>query len=686
MFDRMKRILNRKSFTLKSTELADYFQNVYSLLFTPGQPVYTDITSAKAIREGYKMAIPVYRAIRAIVQAGSGIPWVALDSKGEEIADHDFSRVWASPNPEFSGQDNMEYLIAHLVLGGNAYLRPIYVQGIPQEFWIEMPDSIQPIPSSNRNDWIEGYQYTLSNGVVIKLKKEVFLHFKQIDPGSLYVGMGAVTPSARVIDTYNEALDTQKLSMQNRGMPSGYLFPDEPLDPAQFDAFKRKFREQYLVKTGRREPWLFPRKMQWIEASQTAVEMDFTNSQWANIRQIAAAIGIDPWWVGDREHSTYNNVQEARRSLYEDVVIPILDAIEATLNLKLAPYYGDIHITYDTSNVVALRGDYGQKVEQAKGLWAMGVPFEQINARLELGFEEFPGWETGYLPFNVLPAGTAKPSEDIGKSLWAESENIDKSLWAEIANAEIVDLTKSEEYSEEYKAAEWKRIDTHRVAYWELLGKKFEALYLDMGEAAAKAVKGDIKQNVSQAIDGQRDAWLKTLSAAYFTIIEDFGKEVEETLKSQASLERKFDPFSAFVRAWVARNTAQKVTTILGTQKVAMAALIGKGLDANLSNYLIAKSIRTFYTESAKNHAMVVARTETAMASSFGQETSAKESGFTKKGWLSSRDSRVRDSHAMMDGQKVGINETFSNGCEAPGICDTAAEAVNCRCVLQFYK
>ena len=110
------------------------FSNTYSMMTTPGQPVYTEITASKAVREGYKMAIPVYRALRTIIQAASGIPWIVLDKNGEEILNHPFTTAWSHPNPEFSGQDNMEYIIAHLILSGNAYLRPLYVGRTPREF------------------------------------------------------------------------------------------------------------------------------------------------------------------------------------------------------------------------------------------------------------------------------------------------------------------------------------------------------------------------------------------------------------------------------------------------------------------------------------------------------------------------------------------------------------------------
>lgn len=54
-----------------------------------------------------------------------------------------------------------------------------------------------------------------------------------------------------------------------------------------------------------------------------------------------------------------------------------------------------------------------------------------------------------------------------------------------------------------------------------------------------------------------------------------------------------------------------------------------------------------------------------------------------KQVWMSTLDGRTRDSHAMMDGEKVDVGETFSNGCRYPGDPEGApAEIYNCRCTL----
>ena len=54
-----------------------------------------------------------------------------------------------------------------------------------------------------------------------------------------------------------------------------------------------------------------------------------------------------------------------------------------------------------------------------------------------------------------------------------------------------------------------------------------------------------------------------------------------------------------------------------------------------------------------------------------------------KQVWLATLDGRTRDSHAMMDGEKVEVGKKFSNGCRYPGDPQGApAEIYNCRCTL----
>ena len=91
-------------------------------------------------------------------------------------------------------------------------------------------------------------------------------------------------------------------------------------------------------------------------------------------------------------------------------------------------------------------------------------------------------------------------------------------------------------------------------------------------------------------------------------------------------------------------------------------------------------------SRSAPDKAMRVARTEMAEAAGYGQRESARQSGVVKyKVWITSRDDRVRDSHASLDGQKRTLDEPYSNGLMYPGDASgKAEEVINCRCAESY--
>jgi len=621
-------------------------------------PVYTDMTVRKATREGYKISVYVYRAVRTIIQASSAIPWVILDSKGEIIEGHPLAKVLRKPNPEFSGQDLMEFLVAHLELTGNALWQPIIVGKQVKEIWTVMPDLVQPIPSDVPGEWLKGWQVTSAGGGQQVVPPGQFVHFMMVDPGNPYWGMGPLQAAARTIDTDNEAQDTQKISMQNRGVTDGVFTHETPLSQEQFEEARRQIKEYFLAKSRRREPWVLGAGAKWNQMSLTAIEMDYIASRLSGKRDIAGAFGISPIFLGDLEQSSYNNMMEARKALYEDVVIPLLDDIKSTLNLRLAPMYGDITISYDTSKVAALREDFSKKVEQAKNLWAMGVPFDQINERLEMGFNEFTGWDRGYLPLTLLPAGV--PTK---------------------AGVKAADLE-----TEEAKAAQWKRIDRRRVAWWGVVSGKVIPLYEAEAKAIEKALKGikaqaDLEKVINGAIDSMAPEWEKMMTAILGALIEDFGAVIAEDFggKSAGGGEAKwtFDPMSLAAVAWMKKNGAADVKSILDTDKAEMRAVLVAGQEEGLSTVQIGRNMRQFYSDRSPYKAMRVARTETSHAAGFGQREAAKQSGVVKrKQFITSRDDRVRDEHAAMDGETVDFNEPYSDGSMYPG-----ENSINCRCV-----
>ena len=254
--------------------------------------------------------------------------------------------------------------------------------------------------------------------------------------------------------------------------------------------------------------------------------------------------------------------------------------------------------------------------------------------------------------------------------------------------------------TEEQKIIHWKRVDSRRVGWWGVVSKRILPLYIAEGKELDKLFKGkkppELDKIATRSIQSHSPEWEKVLTAILAAIIEDFGSEVAEDLDSEPKGSRlqpdgengigliegkwTYDPMSTIIRAWIAKNGAASVKSILDTNIEEVRAILLSGVEGNLGTPKIARNLRQFYTDRSPFKAMRVARTETSHAAGFGQREAANQSGGVKTHtWITSRDDRVRDDHVVMDNETVKFDKAYSNGAMYPGEL-----SIMCRCVEAF--
>jgi GntR family transcriptional repressor for pyruvate dehydrogenase complex len=178
--------------------------------------------------------------------------------------------------------------------------------------------------------------------------------------------------------------------------------------------------------------------------------------------------------------------------------------------------------------------------------------------------------------------------------------------------------------------------------------------------------------NPSRLADGVSDA----IAAALF----DGRISPGEPLPPEGEIAREFG-----VSKPIAREALRQLTAagLIFTQqgKVARAkALSGESMD-KIANRILP------IVDSNKSAAIRNARTMVTGAENGGRLDSyhrLEEDGvILEKGWMATMDDRVRESHAELDGEYVGIDDPFSNGLMYPGDPDGDPEEVyNCRCTM----
>ena len=544
-------------------------------------PVFQDWSLEKAIKEGLKQSVWVYRCCRIIASNAAAVKWVVKERKSngdwEVQHGHPIEILLKKPNNRMSGNNLFERLTYHLHLGGNGIWHKVIFNGMPVELWPISPDRIRPIPDEKTG--IKHWDYQPYAGRQILVDPDKITHFMLVDPSNIFWGLSPLQAGANVVDTDLASVKWQKISLGNRCVTDGVFSFKHPLRKDQWLEAKKQVEEQKQGPENARQIWVLGADAEWKQTSLTPVEMDLIESRNMGMYEIHAIFGVDPLITGAPDRSGRANKKEAKRALWEDTIIPYLDDVKEGLNLDITPYWDpesikmgaepNLIIDYDLSGIAALRELIFDRAKTAMMFSKMKVPFDKINDRLNLGFSEFEGWDQPV----VSPAADA-----MGMSAASGPMNT-KQAW-----------------SKEKKAKYWKAIDDDRIKWEERLTdevrKQFKqeeakvaSAFLSGGEAAALA---KISQPEWQALT-------ETIDTA---VVDFFGQREADRIEEESKKARKavdFDPLKKTIQARIKKNAKRKSWEVTKTTKKKIARVIADGKDKELTNVQIARDIRDKY-------------------------------------------------------------------------------------------
>ena len=380
-----------------------------------GSPAWTDWDAEKAVREGFNASTAVFVCVSKRARAISSVPLIA-----EELTMVDGVMKWVPgkrtaalqmllnrPNPIMSTGEFLRLMMMHLDLAGNSYFTKVRAGkrigniAPPVELWPILPTDVDVIKGDVRSgSLIAKYRLRESR---IEIPTEDMLHFAYTNPSSLIVGLPPLKACSKAVDTDKDAATWQKVSLQNRGVPDGVFTLDgDSITAEQWENARTQIREQYANPENARAPWVVARA-KWQQMSLSPLELDFVQTRKQNALEICAAYEVPIEIVGVGERPTYSNYKIAREAWWQESLLLLMKELESYLNVYLAPEFGtDIRIRFDTSGVAALQKSYTEKVDSAVKLFAMGVPFNTINEKLELGFQSIEGGDQNKVSLEVL--------------------------------------------------------------------------------------------------------------------------------------------------------------------------------------------------------------------------------------------------------------------------------------------
>lgn len=384
---------------------------------------WRDWSTQHAFREGYRASTWVYDAIELRRRAVASIPWHVEVRRGdawERQPDHPLQALLDDPNPDFSQRQMISRLVQWLDLGGNGYWLKVRAgrRNFPVELWPVMPDGMRAMPGGDDGRLISAYRYQ-HEGVTRDFPRDDVAHFTYPSPGDFFYGMSPLRAAGMSVDIDTEAQRFQKVSLQNRGIPDGvFTLNGDVVTRDEWEQARQQVREQYQTKDSYRAPWVVAHA-KWEQMSLSPADLDYIESRRFTRVEILSAFNVPPPMVGIYDDATLANIETARKIFWLDGIVPLLEELRDQLEATLVPEFdrpANLRIVFDTTNVDALREKFQEKVDAAEKLWRMGVPFNQIDQRLELGFEEIPGGDTGFVSASLLPTDFAAGGGDLPPS------------------------------------------------------------------------------------------------------------------------------------------------------------------------------------------------------------------------------------------------------------------------------
>lgn len=342
-------------------------------------------------------SLKYYKSVSAnLTNSGSKLEAKRLKTKAlEEVSIPELDRLLTNPN-EFQTFENwIKEIAAFRLITGNAYMYGARRGGMPNAPIISLyslPSQYVEIISGGLNQPIKEYRLTY-NGYE-PLAAENVGHLKNINlsymagtANHLY-GASPLKSAIRDLTTSNDGKQALLSMLQNmgaRGILTGDGSTNITRDQAQ--GLKEDYRNNYQGADRAGDVIITPAKLSWVQMGMNAIDMSIIDSQKTVFRSLCRIYGVDTTLLGEKEGSTYNNMEMAYKALINNVIRPLHVEIRDLLNNWLLPSFGkkNLFLDFDYMAYPEMQDDMEKLVNQLTASWWL-TPNER---RAAMNYGEF---------------------------------------------------------------------------------------------------------------------------------------------------------------------------------------------------------------------------------------------------------------------------------------------------------
>ena len=688
----------------------------------------TDPIEGERLRNPYQNSAWIHRAVEIKSGEISACPLKFIDGD-EEIEDPVLADWWAEPaldcdRTRLGMSDVLEALCGWSDLKGefflildDSWLIP-FPEARPAGSWapfiIARADRMMEIIG---NKELIGWQYTDHSGKQFTLAPENVLQVKRWNPYNAWRGLAPIETTRAVAEADYLAGVLNRNFMRNNGDagPIVTLKNGQQLTDEQQEQVIRQLRaRQQAALHGTFRGMFFNADVDIDNPKIQSMDANLNQTRLYNRHEIFIALGIPPS-MADVKNAYSTGATSDRYQLITGTCISLSKKIAGAFTKIARRQTGraGIRVEFNWRDHVVMQEVREGQLKSIGELWSKGMPLKQINEFLNLGLQECPGWDQGYIPFSVIPVGegsirgtgTADVETDLAATPEPPEEAVKEMLRALRARrASPVCIKVAPPVPPTHQRAKTPqdaaRLQGHTMHRRELERRCLSGINRVLMRARAETLQkierwhGDpLKDSGGKPVT--RSAVAAQLTFDQHEFKDGFFAEMKRQAKKALDVSGKVmmeelggkDDFTAAPEAVLnfVRKRENKLSGVPDEIWEKVRTSIDAGLEAGDSRSDLADRVRDAFNELSRGRATVIAQTETGSAYGQGRQDVMVASGVEWKQWLSAEDDKVRPDHAEADGQAVPVDEPFDVGGEElmhPGDPDGSAEQViNCRCV-----
>ena len=599
--------------------------------------------------------------------------------------DNPYQMLLDRPNANMNGYNFKEAVVGHILLDGNVWLLP-FPPGSPeyQSLWVIKRTNMKP--KKNDRNQLESWSYTPNTNKPIPILPEEVVHIKLWSPYDEILGQRPLEVGGiSVRSDYKAAVYNEKF-FDNGATPGGILHTERKVGEKLSKRIKEQFegRHKSFKRAERLAVLTHGLKYQQTGLSQT--EMGFTGLRGKSREIIMQIFGMKNVIISVTETVNHATAKQQREEWWQDTNLPIMRLVSAGLNYSPIFLNTPYVAMWDVSSVDAIHQGYSDKVKTAADLFKMGFSSNEINSKLELGFDNIPVRNSHFVPVGMI--NLDEPDiNDNGNGKRIEGQVVEprqipyeekKPQWER--RAEVIWRGVNSSAIPIEKALEKKTIKV----FYEIRKKFLRALSGDPYDQESNSAKSRTPEELLQWIDTvnrelEKDIIQNAASAAHKnaliaganSIIDEIGLGMDLDLNDPMVIEHL-------------QARAMKVRNVVDTAYNRIKRSVVRGVNQGESVDQIAERIRKVSNVN-QARSKDIARTETFSSVNFGRWYQIGVSGFTQKQWFTAEDEKVRETHGEMHGEIINVGEVWVVGManlRHPGdYAGPPEEVINCRCI-----